>query len=180
MGSEIRPHASLGVSVFPNDAQDRDALVRAADTAMYAAKEGGRNRLAFYAPEMTERSGYGGRGRDGGPAQSPERAWMRRCSGLSVWQADAGRRNATPDAAGRERPRHSIRSGFMTRGGVAVNGIVVSKRRRGCRSGAGSRLGSGWQMMLRLQDQRTAYSIVILPMKAAPELLGQDMHQPQP
>ena len=55
MGSEIRPHASLGVSVFPNDAQDRDALVRAADTAMYAAKEGGRNRLAFYAPEMTEK-----------------------------------------------------------------------------------------------------------------------------
>ena len=54
-GSQVRPCASLGVSVFPNDGLDRDALIRAADTAMYAAKEGGRHRLAFYAPEMTEK-----------------------------------------------------------------------------------------------------------------------------
>ncbi|HZE90722.1 MAG TPA: EAL domain-containing protein [Rhizobacter sp.] len=54
-GSEVRPAASLGISLFPNDADDRDKLVRAADTAMYAAKENGRHRPAFYAPEMTEK-----------------------------------------------------------------------------------------------------------------------------
>ena len=53
LGCEIQPRASLGASVFPADADERDGLLRAADTAMYVAKEAGRHRLAFYAPEMT-------------------------------------------------------------------------------------------------------------------------------
>lgn len=36
---------SLGVAAFPEDADRADALLRAADVAMYAAKEAGRNRV---------------------------------------------------------------------------------------------------------------------------------------
>ena len=41
---EVRVGASVGVALFPEHAADLDALVRAADTAMYAAKRAGRNR----------------------------------------------------------------------------------------------------------------------------------------
>ena len=40
--------ASLGVATFPLDAQSEDALVGAADEALYASKHGGRNRVTKY------------------------------------------------------------------------------------------------------------------------------------
>ena len=46
--------ASIGVSVFPDDGQDLDALVRHADTAMYRAKQGGRNGFHCYDPKLGE------------------------------------------------------------------------------------------------------------------------------
>lgn len=45
--------ASIGVCFFPADGASRDVLVRNADRAMYYAKEGGRNRLAFYEAAMS-------------------------------------------------------------------------------------------------------------------------------
>jgi len=45
--------ASIGISLYPDDGLTREALIRAADTAMYAAKDAGRNRYAFYTSEMT-------------------------------------------------------------------------------------------------------------------------------
>jgi diguanylate cyclase (GGDEF)-like protein len=44
--------ASIGISLFPGDARDVDALLRNADIAMYYAKERGRNNLQFYSAEL--------------------------------------------------------------------------------------------------------------------------------
>src|SRR5918996_1762757 len=55
--------ASAGVAVFPFDGTDPDVLVRAADEALYAAKRGGRNRLAIAGREMPS-SGVAGMGVD--------------------------------------------------------------------------------------------------------------------
>lgn len=55
-GMEFAISASVGVSLFPDDGAAQEDLIRAADTAMYAAKDAGRNNFAFYRKEMTERA----------------------------------------------------------------------------------------------------------------------------
>ena len=44
--------ASIGISVYPDDAEDIHELIRYADTAMYTAKKNGRNRYAFFSKEL--------------------------------------------------------------------------------------------------------------------------------
>ncbi len=56
LGTEIIPEASIGISVYPKDADNKDDLIKMADTAMYSAKNEGRNRFAFYHQELTEKS----------------------------------------------------------------------------------------------------------------------------
>jgi diguanylate cyclase (GGDEF)-like protein/PAS domain S-box-containing protein len=46
---ELIVTASIGVSVLPDDAADATALMKHSDTAMYAAKQAGKNTLRFYA-----------------------------------------------------------------------------------------------------------------------------------
>jgi len=46
--------ASLGISIFPHDGEDRGALMKNADIAMYSAKSEGRSRYRFYDIAMTE------------------------------------------------------------------------------------------------------------------------------
>jgi diguanylate cyclase (GGDEF)-like protein len=52
---EIAVTASIGIALYPRDDTVGERLVKSADTAMYRAKELGRNRYAFFAPEMNER-----------------------------------------------------------------------------------------------------------------------------
>ncbi|MGA9859165.1 MAG: EAL domain-containing protein [Solirubrobacteraceae bacterium] len=47
-GTEVRTGASIGISLYPDDAEDTEALLRHADAAMYAAKGDGGGRLSFH------------------------------------------------------------------------------------------------------------------------------------
>ncbi len=51
-GQEFVSSASIGITVFPKDVETVDDLMREADTAMYRAKERGRNALAYFEPTM--------------------------------------------------------------------------------------------------------------------------------
>ncbi len=47
---------SIGVSVYPNDGEDAETLIKNADTAMYQAKENGRQSYQFFKPAMNVRA----------------------------------------------------------------------------------------------------------------------------
>ncbi|UHD17059.1 putative bifunctional diguanylate cyclase/phosphodiesterase [Thiocapsa bogorovii] len=50
---EIALTVSIGISLCPDDGAEAEDLVRQADTAMYIAKQSGRNTFRFYAADMT-------------------------------------------------------------------------------------------------------------------------------
>ena len=52
-GIDVIVGASIGISMYPQDAQTREILFQTADTAMYRAKNAGRNRYRLFEPEMT-------------------------------------------------------------------------------------------------------------------------------
>lgn len=52
-GHEILLTASIGISIFPSDGTDQVSLSKHADTAMYQAKDLGRNNFQFYHPTMS-------------------------------------------------------------------------------------------------------------------------------
>lgn len=51
--TELRVTPSIGISVFPQDGEDIDTLMRHADLAMYGAKAAGRGSAMRFRPEMT-------------------------------------------------------------------------------------------------------------------------------
>lgn len=51
-GGSARVSASIGISLFPDDAQDFESLVKNADIAMYQAKSLGRARYSFFHAEL--------------------------------------------------------------------------------------------------------------------------------
>ncbi|MDP4299053.1 bifunctional diguanylate cyclase/phosphodiesterase [Leptothrix discophora] len=55
-GAELHVSCSVGVSVFPDDGNDLDELMRLADVAMYQAKAEGRDGAHFYTPELNQRA----------------------------------------------------------------------------------------------------------------------------
>ena len=55
-GQEIHTGGSVGIALYPQDAQDPSTLVKHADMAMYQAKADGRGTFRFFDPEMNRRS----------------------------------------------------------------------------------------------------------------------------
>ena len=55
-GSETYVTASIGITLFPDDGEDAGALIMNSDTAMYRAKEQGRNNYQYFTREMNERA----------------------------------------------------------------------------------------------------------------------------
>jgi len=53
-GSTIAITSSIGISLFPNTAQDLETLVKEADNAMYRAKQQGKSRYEFSTPILIE------------------------------------------------------------------------------------------------------------------------------
>ena len=53
---DLHVTASIGVSVYPDDGLDAETLIQNADTAMYQAKENGRQSYRFFEPEMNVRA----------------------------------------------------------------------------------------------------------------------------
>lgn len=51
-GVEIHTSCSIGVTIFPDDGNDIETLMRNADAAMYVAKSDGRNNFKFFSEEM--------------------------------------------------------------------------------------------------------------------------------
>lgn len=51
-GQRVFVSCSIGIAFYPDDGEDSATLVQAADTAMYRAKEAGRNRFEFFRPDM--------------------------------------------------------------------------------------------------------------------------------
>jgi diguanylate cyclase (GGDEF)-like protein len=53
-GHELHVSASIGVSMFPGESEGVDELLKHADTAMYRAKEAGRNAIRFFMQQMQD------------------------------------------------------------------------------------------------------------------------------
>ncbi len=53
-GREVALGASIGITIYPEDTNDAEEMMRNADMAMYRAKEGGRNRYQFFTVGMQE------------------------------------------------------------------------------------------------------------------------------
>ncbi|MFW5824969.1 MAG: EAL and GGDEF domain-containing protein [Marinobacter sp.] len=56
MEHECRVTASIGISLYPAHGEDQQMLMKNADTAMYLAKEKGKNAFEFYEPGMQSQS----------------------------------------------------------------------------------------------------------------------------
>ncbi len=52
----IKISISIGIALFPHDGSSPEALIRAADDAMYRAKQSGRNNFQFYSDELSSLS----------------------------------------------------------------------------------------------------------------------------
>ncbi|OIO74815.1 MAG: hypothetical protein AUJ57_01505 [Zetaproteobacteria bacterium CG1_02_53_45] len=52
LGHECHVGASIGISMYPTDGTDAETLIKCADTAMYRAKESGRNNYQFFTSSM--------------------------------------------------------------------------------------------------------------------------------
>jgi diguanylate cyclase (GGDEF)-like protein len=57
-GTRVQPTASIGAAIFPDSGRDSDALLSAADAAMYVVKESGRNGVHVHGIELKRRAAH--------------------------------------------------------------------------------------------------------------------------
>src|SRR6185437_9418103 len=55
-GHEALVTASIGIAAYPGDGSDAEALIGAADAAMYRAKQAGRNAFQFFTADINQRT----------------------------------------------------------------------------------------------------------------------------
>jgi len=55
-GPDLYMTTSIGIAIYPDDADNANILLKQADSAMYQAKESGRNNFKFYSNEMSVRA----------------------------------------------------------------------------------------------------------------------------
>lgn len=55
-GHEIFPTGSIGIAIYPHDGADEQALLKAADSAMYQSKGRGGNQFQFYTADLGTRA----------------------------------------------------------------------------------------------------------------------------
>jgi len=55
-GHELHITVSIGISVYPDDGEDAETLLQSADTALYHAKDQGRDCYQFFKPELNVRA----------------------------------------------------------------------------------------------------------------------------
>jgi len=53
---DLQIGVSIGISIYPDDGQDAETLIKNADIAMYHAKESGRNNYKFFEQDMNARA----------------------------------------------------------------------------------------------------------------------------
>ena len=53
---ELHITASIGISIYPDDGKDAETLIKCADTAMYHAKDKGRNNYQFFTEDLNVRA----------------------------------------------------------------------------------------------------------------------------
>ena len=55
-GYSLHMSTSIGISLFPEDGDNADTILKSADTAMYLSKDLGRSQISFFSPEMNARA----------------------------------------------------------------------------------------------------------------------------
>ena len=56
-GQQCHVGGSIGISIYPDDSQDTEMLIKQADEAMYLAKQSGKNTYRFYRDVLRKQSG---------------------------------------------------------------------------------------------------------------------------
>lgn len=58
VGRKFTPACSIGIAHYPDNGKNLQTILKAADTALYSAKELGKNRYAFYQEKLTLKAEY--------------------------------------------------------------------------------------------------------------------------
>jgi len=57
-GRNFTPSCSIGIAHYPDDGNDLQTILKVADTALYAAKDLGKNQYTFYKKELSQKAEY--------------------------------------------------------------------------------------------------------------------------